>query len=224
MRMGRRHRDRQPHPAGKIISLHPLPKSEGGLNIGTGQKTKALGEARLATRRTREEKLALNKTAAVRVFCEMGRGRQEAKAERLLRELREVTEANSRASRRQSGRTALRRKAKRFKRLNLLQARESISQLRAREFAPVTARAAKPLKRLKTAMGSYWKKLAWIWVWRHVGLGLAPRPFGVGATSAWDRQGYANSQRDKSHRALPMHLYDYQGGNGQMLRLIVTNR
>src|SRR5271155_565526 len=34
------------------------------------------------------------------------------------------------------------------------------------------ARAAKRLKRLKTAMGSYWKKLAWIWVWRHVGLGL----------------------------------------------------
>ena len=38
----------------------------------------------------------------------------------------------------------------------------------------------KRLKRLKTAMGSYWKKLAWIWVWRHVGLGLAPCPFGVG--------------------------------------------
>jgi hypothetical protein len=35
------------------------------------------------------------------------------------------------------------------------------------------ARAAKCLKRLKTAMGSYWKKLVWIWVWRHVGLGLA---------------------------------------------------
>jgi hypothetical protein len=48
---------------------------------------------------------------------------------------------------------------------------------------------AKPLKRLKTAMGSYWKKLAWIWVWRHVGLGLAPRPFGAGAASAWDRRG-----------------------------------
>ena len=49
------------------------------------------------------------------------------------------------------------------------------------------AGAAKPLKRLKTAMGSYWKKLAWIWVWRHVGLGLAPRPFGVGAADALAR-------------------------------------
>jgi hypothetical protein len=34
-------------------------------------------------------------------------------------------------------------------------------------------------------MGAYWKKLGWIWVWRHVRLGLAPRPLGVGATSAW---------------------------------------
>jgi len=41
------------------------------------------------------------------------------------------------------------------------------------------ARAAKRMKRLKTAMGSYWKKLAWIWLWRHVGLGLAPRRLGV---------------------------------------------
>jgi hypothetical protein len=40
------------------------------------------------------------------------------------------------------------------------------------------ARAAKPLKRLKTAMGSSWKKLAWIWVWRHSRLGLAPLPLG----------------------------------------------
>jgi hypothetical protein len=44
------------------------------------------------------------------------------------------------------------------------------------------------LKRLKKAMGSYWKKLAWIWVWRHVRLGLAPRPLGVGAASASDRR------------------------------------
>ena len=28
-------------------------------------------------------------------------------------------------------------------------------------------------------MGGYWKKLAWIWVWRHVRLGLAPLPLGV---------------------------------------------
>ena len=42
------------------------------------------------------------------------------------------------------------------------------------------------MKRLKTAMGGYWKKLAWIWVWRrirlgwrHVDLGLAPRRFGI---------------------------------------------
>jgi len=44
------------------------------------------------------------------------------------------------------------------------------------------ARASKCLKRLKTAMGSYWKKLEWIWVWRHVGLGLAPRRFGIDGT------------------------------------------
>jgi hypothetical protein len=47
------------------------------------------------------------------------------------------------------------------------------------------AGAAKPLKRLKTAMGAYWKKLGWIWVWRHIRLGSAPHPLGVGATSAW---------------------------------------
>jgi hypothetical protein len=49
------------------------------------------------------------------------------------------------------------------------------------------------LKKLKTAMGGYWKKLAWIWVWRHVRLGLAPRPLGVGAASVWDPRGNANS-------------------------------
>ena len=53
------------------------------------------------------------------------------------------------------------------------------------------ARAAKSLKRLKTAMGSSWNKLAWIWVWRHFGLGLAPRPFGIDGTML-------RSQRDKS--------------------------
>jgi hypothetical protein len=36
-------------------------------------------------------------------------------------------------------------------------------------------------------MGSSWKKLAWIWVWRHSRLGLAPRPFGVGADGAFAR-------------------------------------
>ena len=41
------------------------------------------------------------------------------------------------------------------------------------------ARAAKRLKRLKTAMGGSWKKLAWIWVRRHVRLGLAPRRLGI---------------------------------------------
>jgi hypothetical protein len=45
--------------------------------------------------------------------------------------------------------------------------------------------SAKLLKRLKTAMGGYWKKLAWIWVWRHSRLGLAPRPYGVGAIAIW---------------------------------------
>jgi hypothetical protein len=45
--------------------------------------------------------------------------------------------------------------------------------------------AAKLLKSLKTAMGSYWKKLTWIWVWRHSRLGLAPRRLGFGATPVW---------------------------------------
>jgi hypothetical protein len=40
------------------------------------------------------------------------------------------------------------------------------------------ARAAKRLKRLKMAMGSYWKKIG-------MDLGLAPRPLGFGATSVW---------------------------------------
>ena len=44
------------------------------------------------------------------------------------------------------------------------------------------ARAAKRLKRFKTAMGGYWKKLAWIWVWRHVRLGSAPCRLGIGGT------------------------------------------
>jgi hypothetical protein len=35
------------------------------------------------------------------------------------------------------------------------------------------------LKRIKTAIGSYWKELTWIWVLRHVGLGLAPLPLGA---------------------------------------------
>ena len=39
--------------------------------------------------------------------------------------------------------------------------------------------AAKPLKRLKTAMASYSEKLAWIWGWRHVRLGLEPRELGI---------------------------------------------
>jgi hypothetical protein len=47
------------------------------------------------------------------------------------------------------------------------------------------AMAAKPLKKLKTAMGGYWKKLAWIWVWRHSRLGLAPRPLGARAAPTW---------------------------------------
>jgi hypothetical protein len=61
------------------------------------------------------------------------------------------------------------------------------------------ARAAKPLKRLKTAICAYWKNLAWIWIWRHVGLGwrrvglgLAPRRLGIDGN-------HANRQRDKSH-------------------------
>jgi hypothetical protein len=47
------------------------------------------------------------------------------------------------------------------------------------------AGAVKPLKRLKMAIISSWKKLAWIWVWRHIGLGLAPCPFAVGDAPAW---------------------------------------
>jgi hypothetical protein len=30
-------------------------------------------------------------------------------------------------------------------------------------------------------MGGYWKKLACIWVWRHVRMGSAPHRLGVGA-------------------------------------------
>ena len=45
---------------------------------------------------------------------------------------------------------------------------------------PDASRETQPLKRLKTAMGSYWKKLAWIWVWRHVPLG-----FGAILRSRW---------------------------------------
>ena len=61
---------------------------------------------------------------------------------------------------------------------------------RGRRFRPESRReAAKPLKRLKTAIGSYWKKLAWIWVWRHVCLGLAPHPLGFGAAPAWGQRG-----------------------------------
>jgi len=37
--------------------------------------------------------------------------------------------------------------------------------------------------------GSYWKKLAWIWVWRHVRLGLAPRRLGIDGHHA-DSQRY----------------------------------
>jgi hypothetical protein len=35
--------------------------------------------------------------------------------------------------------------------------------------APIEIR--KPLKKLKTAMGVYWQKLDWIWVWRRFPLG-----------------------------------------------------
>jgi hypothetical protein len=59
---------------------------------------------------------------------------------------------------------------------------------RGRQGRMPLAGPAKPLKRLKTAMGGYWKKLAWIWVWRHVRLGLAPRPFGIGGASARGRR------------------------------------
>jgi hypothetical protein len=43
---------------------------------------------------------------------------------------------------------------------------------------------AKPLKRLKTAMGGYWKKLAWVWVGAASGLGLAPHRLGRAITGA----------------------------------------
>jgi hypothetical protein len=48
------------------------------------------------------------------------------------------------------------------------------------------------------------KRLAWIWVRRHEGLGSAPRRLGVGAMSAWDRRDHANSQRDKSQSYDPL--------------------
>jgi len=64
------------------------------------------------------------------------------------------------------------------------------------------ARAAKRLKWLKTAMGGYWKKLAWIWVWRRIRLGSAPHPLGVGAASAWGV---------RAPRALPSQALDSVG-------------
>jgi hypothetical protein len=65
------------------------------------------------------------------------------------------------------------------------------------------ARPARPLKRLKTAVGSYWKK-GWHGFGRHEGLGLAPCRLGIDATSAWDRRDHANSQRDKSQSYDPL--------------------
>jgi hypothetical protein len=51
-------------------------------------------------------------------------------------------------------------------------------------------------------MGNSWKKLAWIWVWRRVGLGLAPCRCGFGAAPVWDRRDHANSQRHRSRPRL----------------------
>ena len=53
------------------------------------------------------------------------------------------------------------------------------------EGAPCPLPPAKPLKTFKTTMGNSCQKLAWIWVWRHDCLGLAPRSLGVGATPVW---------------------------------------
>jgi hypothetical protein len=47
-----------------------------------------------------------------------------------------------------------------------------------------SCQGAKPLKRLKTAMGSYWKKLAWIWVWRQSA--WVWRQLGARAAPSWD--------------------------------------
>ncbi len=65
---------------GKIYSLRHLPKSECCLHARTGQKTpaRARKEARLATRRTGEEKMVLNRTATVCVLVKWtggGKGR-----------------------------------------------------------------------------------------------------------------------------------------------------
>jgi hypothetical protein len=49
-------------------------------------------------------------------------------------------------------------------------------------------------------MGGYWKKLAWIWVWRHVGLCLAPRPLGIDGAMLQTR-------RDKSRNLLSENCY-----------------
>jgi hypothetical protein len=56
------------------------------------------------------------------------------------------------------------------------------------------------IEKAQNVMGGYWKKLAWIWLWRrsrvglaaHARLGLAPRPL---------RRDHANSRRDKSHQS-----------------------
>jgi hypothetical protein len=64
---------------------------------------------------------------------------------------------------------------------------KAIGPLRGQQGRMPLATTAKSLKRLKTAMGGYWKKLAWIWVWRHVRLGLAPHRLGARAAPVWDR-------------------------------------
>jgi hypothetical protein len=60
------------------------------------------------------------------------------------------------------------------------------------------ASAAKPLKRLKMAMGSYSFGAISACVWRHIRSGsalyphgLAPCPLGVGATFVWGRRDHA---------------------------------
>ena len=64
------------------------------------------------------------------------------------------------------------------------------------------AGASKRLKRLKTAMGSYWKKLAWIWVWR-TSAWVWRRSVGVGAAPVCIDGTMLRGQRDKSPEFQP---------------------
>jgi hypothetical protein len=59
------------------------------------------------------------------------------------------------------------------------------------------ATAVKRMKRLKTAMGGFWKELAWILVWRRSRLGLAPRRLGIDRGTPSNARGPENRSNPK---------------------------